>query len=310
MKRRMPTLNALKAFEVAGSTGNFTRAAERLHVTQSAVSRQVRLLEAQLGEPLLLRQHHHLQLTPAGKLLLQALQQSFDRIEFTVRRIQDQQHLHRLRLNVPPTFARRWLQPRLGSLRQAHPQLDLSLTTRLHDDLLESTRLDVAIRFGDGEWEGLTASHLLTEQHIAVCSPALATAHQRDGIPALDDMPLLHVLAGEDRRYLTWTHWLDAAGLSGIDLQAGHEFDVLDLAIQAAVDGLGVTLADRHMVAPQLADGTLVQVLDTRLEGHQSYWLVQRREASGSPALAAFCHWLQAEQAEPHRQQVEPDFFE
>ena len=299
MKRRMPTLNALKAFEVAGSTGNFTRAAELLHVTQSAVSRQVRQLEAQLGEPLLLRQHHHLQLTPAGRMLLQALQQSFDRIEFTVGAIQDKQHLNRLHLNAPPTFARRWLQPRLGSLLQACPQLDLSLTTRLQDDLVESTHLDVAIRFGDGEWDGLNASHLMTEQHIAVCSPALLAAHQDEAGPALNTMPLLHVLAGEDRRYLTWRHWLDAAGLRGIDLQGGHEFDVLDLAIQAAVDGLGVTIADRHMVAPQVAAGTLVQVLDTHIDGHQSYWLVQRRETSGSPALAAFCAWLQGQRVDP-----------
>ena len=173
MKRKIPALNALKAFEVAGSTGSFTRAAELLNVTQSAVSRQVRQLEEQLGEPLLQRRHHHLQLTDAGRMLLRALQQSFDRIELTVRGIQQRQHLNRLRLNAPPTFASRWLLPRLGRLREAHPGLEVTLTTHLQDSLAETGTLDCAIRFGDGEWEGLDSSLLMHEKHIAVCAPGL-----------------------------------------------------------------------------------------------------------------------------------------
>ncbi len=298
MKRRMPTLNALKAFEMAGSTGSFTRAAAQLSVTQSAVSRQVRQLEDQLGEPLLLRQHHHLQLTPAGVVLLRALQQSFDRIEQTVRALQEQQHLRRLRLNAPPTFARRWLLPRLGTLRAAHPELDISLTTRLRDDLYESGQLDVAIRFGDGEWEGLDATRLMTEQHVAVCAPALLERYRNaDGSPALDRMPLLHVLAGTDHRYLTWAHWLGAAGIDGVDLQGGCEFDLLDLAIRAARDGLGVTIADRHMLAEELDSGALLQVGEAQVDGHQSYWLVQRTEGALSPAVGIFRAWLLAQRA-------------
>ncbi|GLU37231.1 LysR substrate-binding domain-containing protein [Pseudomonas sp. NBRC 100443] len=293
MKRKIPALNALKAFEVAGSTGSFTRAAELLNVTQSAVSRQVRQLEEQLGEPLLQRRHHHLQLTDAGRMLLRALQQSFDRIELTVRGIQQRQHLNRLRLNAPPTFASRWLLPRLGRLREAHPGLEVTLTTHLQDSLAETGTLDCAIRFGNGEWEGLDSSLLMHEKHIAVCAPGLLAQREEteQGMP-LNGMTLLHVLARDDQRYLTWRHWLDAAKIQGVDLQGGYEFDLLDMAIRAAIDGLGVTMADRQMVARELVAGQLVQLLDVQVDGHQSYWWVSRPGQELPEHVERFRDWL------------------
>lgn len=203
MKRKMPALNALKAFEVAGSTGSFTRAAELLNVTQSAVSRQVRQLEEQLGENLLERRHHHLELTSAGRVLLRALHQSFDKIELTVRSIQQKSHANRLHINAPPTFTSRWLMPRLGRLREKHPELELSITTRLQDSLAETSTLDCAIRFGDGEWDGLDSSLLLQERHIAVCASSLYAREASEGEIDLSRLTLLHVLAREDQRYLT-----------------------------------------------------------------------------------------------------------
>ncbi len=292
----MPALNALKAFEIAGSTGSFTRAAEQLNVTQSAISRQVRQLEAQLGEPLLTRRHHHLELTNAGRQLLRALHQSFDKIELTVRSIQQKNHINRLRLNAPPTFTSRWLLPRLGRLREQHPELELSVTTLLQDSLRESSTLDCAIRFGNGEWDQLNSSLLFHEQHIAVCAPTLLASLQTgDDTPDLASLPLLHVLASEERRFQTWRHWLDAAGITGVDTQTGYEFDLLDLAIRAAVDGLGITIADHHMVNRELACGQLTQLLNVHVTGHQSYWLVTRPEQAESPQLQVFREWLQQE---------------
>jgi LysR family glycine cleavage system transcriptional activator len=291
----MPPLNALKAFEVAGRTGSFTRAAELLNVTQSAVSRQVRQLEEQLEEPLLQRRHHHLELTVAGRLLLQALQQSFDKIELTVRSIQEKTHRNRLRVNVPPTFASRWLMPRLGRLREPHPELEISLTTRTQDSLAESSVLDCAIRFGNGEWDGLDNVFLMQERHIAVCAPALLGRRQGENRIDLNRFTLLHVLASDDQRYLTWQHWLKAAGIEGVDTRGGYEFDLLDHAIRAAVDGLGITIADRHMIARELASGQLTQVLNVHVDGHQSYWLVTRPEQTALPHLVQFKDWLQQE---------------
>lgn len=295
MKRRMPPLNALKAFEAAGSLGSFTRAAEHLSVTQSAVSRQVRLLEEQLGEPLLVRHHHHLELTDAGRALLRAVQQSFDRIEFATLAIARKQHLDRLRLNAPPTFARRWLLPRLGRLRERCPGVDVTLTSRVGDDLATSAALDAAIRFGNGEWPQLQCTRLMHEQHIAVCAPSLAA--RCGGQVDLRRVRLLHVLSDEWQRYMTWAHWLDAAGLGGVDLRGGYEFDLLDLAIRAAVDGLGATIADGRMIEPELASGQLVQIGDVAVPGHQSYWLVTRPGRAAAGTLELLRQWLLEEAA-------------
>jgi LysR family transcriptional regulator, glycine cleavage system transcriptional activator len=300
LKRKMPALNALRAFEVAGHTGSFTRAAEMLHVTQSAVSRQVRQLETQLGESLLLRRHHHLELSPTGRLLLQALKASFDRIELTVRSIQEKTHLKRLRVNAPPTFTSRWLMPRLRSLRAVAPDLEVTLTTALKDDLVESGSLDCAIRFGNGEWDGLDNQLLMHERHIAVCSPALLDGRD-EPLMDLSAFTLLHVLASSDQRYQTWHHWLKAAGVEEVDMSGGYEFDLLDHAISAAVDGLGVTIADRHMITPELRQGTLVPLRDVAVDGHQSYWLVTRSGADDAPQVALFRDWLKTQLEEQQR---------
>ncbi len=295
--RKLPALSAMKVFEVVGQTRSFTRAAERLNLTQSAVSRQVRNLEEQLGEPLLIRHHHHLELTPSGAELLATLQQAFHTVELTVRGIMEKANRNRLRINVPPTFAKRWLMPRLASLRATLPDIEISISTDLEDSLAERSLLDCAIRFGDGEWPTLKSRLLMTERHIAVCAAGLLGNGQAGPSIDLSRFTFLHVLSSGDRRYLTWRHWLDAAGLSETDTRGGLEFDLLDMAIEAACDGLGLAVVDRFMVARQLDSGTLVQLLDVEVEGHESYWLVTREEQPESPNVEAFRRWLLAEVA-------------
>ncbi|QLF68640.1 LysR family transcriptional regulator [Peteryoungia desertarenae] len=290
--RKLPALSAMKIFEVVGQTRSFTRAADRLNLTQSAVSRQVRNLEEQLGETLLVRRHHHLELTPAGTELLATLQHAFHNVELTVRNIMERGNLRRLRINVPPTFARRWLMPRLGRLRRVLPDIDISITTDLQDSLSERSLLDCAIRFGDGEWPMLNADLLMTERHIAVCAPSLLEEAKHDQALDLARLTFLHVLASADRRYLTWQRWLDAAGLTETDTAGGLEFDLLDLAIEAASSGLGVTVADRFMVQDLIDQGKLTEVLDVEVEGHESYWLVARTDSPPNPNVSAFRSWL------------------
>ena len=293
--RRLPALTAMRIFEVVGQTGSFTRAAERLNLTQSAVSRQVRHLEERLGAALLVRRHHRLELTAAGVQLFEALQHAFHEVELAVRGIEEKGNRNRLRINVPPTFARRWLMPRLPGLRRAHPDLDVSVGTKLADTLAERGLLDCAIRFGDGEWPMLKATRLMTERHIVVCAPALLEGVDRDRPVDLSRFTFLHVLASDDRRYLTWRHWLSAAGLDEVDTRGGLEFDLLDLAIEAACDGLGVSVVDRFMVERELASGRLVQLLDVEVEGHESYWLVTRAEREESTNVILFRTWLTGE---------------
>ena len=297
MPDRLRSLNAMKAFEVAARCGSFTRAAEILCVTPSAVSRQVKHLEEQMGERLLVRGHQNLDLTPAGRELLPVLTDSFERIKNTLQDVQQGSARQRLSLNMPLTFARRWLMPRLHRLREAYPDLVLSIRTQPKDALSRRGTLDAAIRFGTGDWDALYSSHLFQEAHIAVAAPqvigALADAQ---GAVHLDRFTLLHVLKREGR-YLTWQHWVDAAGLQGVDVEHGFEFDTLDLAIEAAIAGIGVTIADRHMVADELASGRLVQVLDTVVAGTQSYWLVRPPDADHHTGLQQFERWLRSELA-------------
>jgi LysR family glycine cleavage system transcriptional activator len=291
--RKLPALSAMKVFEVVGQTRSFTRAAARLNLTQSAVSRQVRNLEEQLGEPLLVRQHHHLELTPAGAALFATLQQACHSVELAVRGIVDKSARNRLRVNVPPTFAKRWLMPRLGRLRDALPDVEISISTELQDSLAERSLLDCAIRFGDGEWPMLNAHILMTERHIAVCAPHLLKSAGGD-MPAIDfsGLTFLHVLASADRRYMTWQHWLDAAGLADIDTSGGLEFDLLDMVIEAACNGLGVAVADRFMVSDYLANGSLMQLSNVEVEGHESYWLVDRAGQADTVNVKGFRQWL------------------
>ncbi|MBB1247361.1 LysR substrate-binding domain-containing protein [Rhizobium sp. G21] len=293
--RRLPALTAMKIFEVVGQTRSFTRAAERLNLTQSAVSRQVRNLEEQLGEALFIRKHHDLELTESGAELYATLQDALHNVELTVRSIMEKSSGARLRLNAPPTFARRWLMPRLPSLREALPDVDISISTDLQDNLGERSLLDCAIRFGDGEWPLMQVSHLLTERHVAVCAPSLLKGQGTVSGKDLSRFTFLHVLASSNQRYLTWRHWLDAAGLTEVDTRGGLEFDLLDLAIEAAVNGMGVTVADRAMITPLLDQRLLTTIMDVEVPGHQSYWLVTRCERSESDKVAAFRAWLERE---------------
>ncbi|KJZ18183.1 MULTISPECIES: transcriptional regulator GcvA [Halomonas] len=297
MQRSLPPLNALKAFEAAAQCLSFTQAATRLCVTQSAVSRQVKLLEEQLGVALFDRSGGQLRLTAAGNRLLPVLRQSFDRIAWTVGALEDQQQLSHLRINVPPTFASRWLVPRLGRLHALHPSLDLSITTRFEDDLLNHAEMDGVIRFGAGEWPELDAELLMQESHVAVCAPQLLEGRRGREVD-LTRHTLLHVLRDDDR-FQTWQHWLRAAGIEGVETDGGLAFDVLELAIQAAINGIGVAVADRHMIGRELMRGDLVQLLDVEVTGHQSYWLVTRQEQQDSTNMALFRRWLRQEISDP-----------
>lgn len=295
--RKLPGLSAMKVFEVVGQTRSFTRAAERLNLTQSAVSKQIKSLEDDIREQLIIRRHHHLELTPAGAALLETVQQAFHNIELSLRGIADKQNHNRLRVNVPTTFARRWLLPRLADLRRELPDIDISICTEPADSLAERGLLDCAVRFGDGEWPTLDARLLMNEEHIAVAAPSLIDGRTLTGPGDLEQFTLLHVMAAPDQRYRTWRHWLDAAGFPELDTSHGLEFDALDLAIEAARSGLGVTIADRAMVEDDLAAGRLRQLLDVTVAGHESYWFVTRPGTAASPAVQAFRTWLFAQVA-------------
>ncbi|MFP2904436.1 transcriptional regulator GcvA [Pyxidicoccus sp. 3LFB2] len=282
--RRLPPLGALRAFEAGARHLSFTRAATELYVTQAAISHQVRQLEDWLGVSLFERRGHALKLTAKGAAYLRELTPAFERMaEATARLYEGAQGP--LRLTVLPSFASCWLLPRLEDFRQRHPDIELHLTSSAELwDFLDD-RFDVGIRSGLGRWTGLKAEQLATEALSPVCSPALAKKLRS---PAdLKKVRLLH-----DTPKDGWRRWLEAAGVEGVDAEAGPSFNDAGLVLQAAAQGQGVALGRLTLASAALASGRLVQPFETRLPNDFSYWLVHPRPLAGRRDVVAFKTWL------------------
>src|SRR5689334_19797925 len=205
--RRLPPLNALKAFEAAARSQNFTRAAEELRVTQGAISQQVKALEDTLGLKLFTRERQRLALTEAGREYLGVVRDALDRIALGTDRLVQRQRGGVLTISTSPDFAAKWLVHRLGRFAESHPAIDLRVSASMHHVDFAREDVDLAVRHGDGQWPGLHVTRLCSEQLFAVCSPAMAAKLKRPQ-DALK-LPLLHL---DDRS--AWTAWLEAAGIS------------------------------------------------------------------------------------------------
>ncbi len=290
--RRLPSLTALRAFEAAGRHRSLTAAAAELHVSTSAISHQVRLLEQDLGEPLFVRGASGLALTSAGADLLGGLSDGFMRITQAVAAFHRRRPARVLTVSTLSTFAMRWLIPRLGGFNDRHPEIDVRIATSVLPVDLERADLDCAIRFGGGGWPGLSAERLFAERLTPVCSPRLPTAERPLSAPAhLARHRLLHARLRPD----DWRLWLHAAGVADCDPRAGPVFETRNFVIQAALQGLGVAVLDPALVADELAAGRLVQPFQPVLPYEGAYWFVCRPDRAGEPAIAAFRAWLLAE---------------
>ena len=286
---RLPSLNALRAFEAAARSASFTVAARELHVTQSAVSHQVRALEDELGAALFLRRPRALRLTAQGEALARAAREAFARIAEAAREVAARP---RLSVSVLPSFAARWLLPRLGRFRRAHPKVDL----RIHasQELADFVRdgVDVAIRYGRGRWPGLHSEKLLDEEVFPVCTPRLARKLLR---PAdLARFELLH----DEVRYSHggWESWLRAAR-TRIDVSRGTSFTDAHLMLAAAASGQGIALARSVLVASDLRTRRLVRPFDLAVTSRYSYFLVWPEGADARPEVRAFRDFMRAETA-------------
>jgi LysR family glycine cleavage system transcriptional activator len=285
--RRLPPLGALRAFEAGARHLSFTRAATELGVTQAAISHQVRQLEDWLGVSLFERRGHELTLTRKGAAYLEALTPAFERMSEATARLYAREQ-GPLRLTVLPSFAACWLLPRLEGFRQRHPDIELHLTSSAELwDFLDD-RFDVGIRSGLGRWTGLKTELIANESLSPVCSPALA---KKLRTPAdLRKVRLLH-----DTPRDAWRRWLDSAGVTGVDAEAGPTFNDAGLVLQAAVQGQGVALGRRMLASSDLHAGRLVQPFAQVLPNDFSYWLVHPRPLSGRSDVAAFKAWLLSE---------------
>jgi LysR family glycine cleavage system transcriptional activator len=291
---RLPPLNALRAFEAAARHGSFVHAAQELHVTQGAVSRHVKLLEEHLNVVLFRRLPRGLELTAAAHRLLPKVTASFELIMDAANEATGA--ACELKVIAPATFANRWLMPRLARFKQLHADLQVSVgLLRSSWDEFYRGNFDIAISYpGDDKIPtGMESMLIRRERLTPVCSPSLL-----DGECPLRSQQDLkhHTLLHPDPDLYDWRKWLDRAGLSGeIDFRKGQFYETMEMAIQAAVGGLGITIADLYLVRDELSAGSLVAPFDVVMGDDAGYSILCRRGRSAEPAIAAFRDWLISE---------------
>ena len=299
--RRLPPLNALRAFEAAGRHLSFSKAAAELNVTPAAISQQVRALEDHLGMPLFRRLNRALLLTDAGQLGLPAVSEGFERLADAVDAIKGSEDSNALAVSVSPSVAAKWLMPRLDRFYREHPEVDLRIDATSTVADFGADGIDVAIRYGPGEYPGMRVDILMAEEVFPVCSPALleGDAPLRE-VSDLARFPLLHLAwVSQDESWPDWRMWLAAAGYPEIDTTRGPRFVQFGMAVEAAIKGMGVALGSTAVVADDLASGRLVKPFDLTLAPPFKYYLVCPERTADRPIIAAFRDWILREAGEP-----------
>jgi LysR family transcriptional regulator, glycine cleavage system transcriptional activator len=297
MLRRLPPLNALKAFEAAARSQSFTRAAEELNVTHGAVSHQVKALEATLGIRLFNRERQRLVITDAGREYLAVVRDALDRIAVGTQHLVQRQSSGVLTISTSPDFAAKWLVYRLGRFAERHPEIDLRVSATMHHVDFAREDVDVVVRHGDGKWTGLEVVRLCSERLFPVCSPKLVSGRNRMTTPAdLLKFPLLRL-----NDWNTWRRWFEAAGVPANHLAHGPTLNSASMLIDAAVDGQGIALARTALAAWDLINGRLIKPIDIGLRMSNAYWIVCPQVSSKVPKIATFRKWLLAEAAEDAR---------
>ena len=289
MSRRLPPLNALRAFEAAARCGNFTRAADELCVTQGAMSRHVATLEGWLKVQLFERGRHGIALTPPGQAYFGTVRAALDQIDYGTRQLQASPDERCLRIKLPPTFAIRWLVPRLARFHALHPKIDVQITTSHQRADFAREEVDVSIHSEPGPPDGPDYRRLFGETLLPVCAPGLLTRGPPLARPA--DLAQ-HVLLCSMNRPKDWPAWLAAAGAPQIDGNSGLKFENAALAYQAAADQLGVMVALDAFVRDDLASGRLVAPFALQVETHGAYYLAYRGEAPLPERVQAFEAWI------------------
>lgn len=293
MRRRLPPLNAVKAFEATARSESFTHAAAELCVTPAAVSQQVKALEATLGVALFKRERRRLVLTEAGREYLPVVRDALDQIAVGTNRLVERRSAHTLTVSTSPDFAAKWLLPRLARFSERYPKIDLRVDTTAHHVDLARDHVDLAIRHGDGQWPGLDAVRLYAERLFPVCSPRLIADHN-GGIAASDllKLPLLRLDGWQN-----WRRWFDAAGIPNF-VARGPVLSQASMLIDAAVEGQGVALARTALAAWDLVNGRLMIPVAISVSVQKTYWVACLRATADVPKVRAFREWMMAEAAD------------
>lgn len=292
MATLLPSLHGLRAFESAARHLSFTKAADELGVTQTAVSHLIRRLEAELGARLFIRDARRIRLSPEGERLLPSVASAFDELRRATDRFRRDPGSRRLTLSTTPGFAGKWLVPRLHRFRERHPRIEVRIGTGMEMTDFRRDDVDLAIRFGKGSWPGVGSEFLMAENIFPVCAPSLANGRPPLKEPAdLARHTLINITSSGD----DWALWFTGAGVPPV---AGRQTLVLDMvltAIEAAVDGLGVMIGRETLLREELKSGRLVVPFETRIQTVAGYYLVMPPENADHPPVRAFRDWIVAE---------------
>lgn len=283
-RSQLPDLAALQAFEAAARHGSFTRAALELNLTQSAVSRQIKDLETQLGIALFERVRQRIVLSTAGQRLRPEIERLLAGLEhLSLRAASGRDVTGHLSIVTLPTFGSRWLIPRLPDFLAAHPGLQVSVTARQGAFDLTEAGIDLAIHYGKPVWPGASCTYLCAETMLAVAAPAVVTG---DTLP--DNLTLLHL----ETRPMLWPEWLGAQGQPVARGFQGHRFDQISLLIEAALAGIGAALLPSYLIERELQAGDLRALTGGSLQTDTAYWVVIPDASASDPVPLAFRDWI------------------
>jgi LysR family transcriptional regulator, glycine cleavage system transcriptional activator len=290
MAGSLPSLNGLRAFEAAARHLSFTRAAAELNVTQTAISHQIRRLEEQLGMRLFVRRNRALMLTREAQGYLPAVRAAFEDLRQATERLRRRDREGLLTVSTTPSLAAKWLVTRVAAFQEANSGIEVRISASTHLVDFRREEVDMAIRYGHGNWPGLRADWLMTEDIFPVCSPALLKGEKPLRRPEdLANHTLLHAMASRE----DWQLWLTAAGLPAeLAKRRGMSFDQSYMAIQAAIDGHGVALGRTPFVEADIAAGRLVVPFDVVLPANAGFYVVAPLETADTPKIALFRDWL------------------
>jgi LysR family transcriptional regulator, glycine cleavage system transcriptional activator len=288
----LPSLNGLRAFEAAARHLSFTRAAAELNVTQTAISHQIRRLEAQLGLRLFERRNRSLALTREAAAFLPAVRSAFEDLRLATERLRRRDRDTLLTVSTTASLAAKWLLARVAAFRETHPALDVRISASTHLVDFRREDVDMAVRYGHGNWPGLRADWLMPGDIFPVCSPKLLAGARPLRRPEdLAQHTLIHNSALPEE----WQLWLTAAGLPvALARRPSLIVDQSFMALQAAIDGMGVALGQTHVVEADLAAGRLVAPFALTLPAAAGFYIVAPRETADLPKIALFRDWLLA----------------
>lgn len=288
MARRLPPLNALKAFEAAARHLSFTKAADELYVTQAAVSHQIKALEDFLSIKLFIRRNRTLLLTEDGQAYFLELRDVFKLLQDATEKLLARGSKGAITVATPPSFASQWLVPRISQFSVNYPDIDVRLKAIDHDEGFLTDDIDVAIYYGRGRWNGIEASKLHTEFLTPLCSPSLFKSQKP--LRTLSDLSG-HVLLHDSSRAI-WKMWLKHFGVAGVNVNQGPVFSHSMMVMQAAALGQGIALANSVLAKPELDAGRLIMPFEEKLESKEAYYLVHHDGQGDVGKIAAFKAWV------------------